>query len=348
MIEGSGKISVIMSVFNSEEYLKDSIESILCQTYSNFEFIITDDGSTDKSIDILNSFRDKDKRILLIKNLKNLGLTKNLNIMISLAKGDYIARMDSDDISLPQRFEKQLIFLENHKTIGVCGTYSCVFGKHIKEKIMRFPEKHEDIRSNLLFENVIVHSSVMLRKKIIDDYNIRYNEDFSIIQDYELWSRLKDFTEFANIPETLLRYRMSDSNICNTSEKRNDYRNSFIHKIHSSQLNKFGFNPCDKEIDLHYIISTAKTNSEYKNLIEGENWLKYLHKINEEKNIYDKNSFNRMLGQYWFRICTKSSSLGFKSVIKYYKSDLNRYNGTDFFHIIKFILKCLIKFRQEV
>ncbi|HXK49687.1 MAG TPA: glycosyltransferase family 2 protein, partial [Clostridiales bacterium] len=112
-------ISVIMSVYNSEQYLQESIDSILDQTFNDFEFIITDDCSTDGSFEIIKSYAMLDKRIKYFRNSENIGLTKSLNLMLDIAKGKYIARMDSDDISMPDRFSKQFDFMENNPEIGV-------------------------------------------------------------------------------------------------------------------------------------------------------------------------------------------------------------------------------------
>jgi glycosyltransferase involved in cell wall biosynthesis len=143
------RISVVMSVYNGEKYLRQAIESILQQTYTDFEFIIIDDGSTDSSREIIQSYDDK--RIRLVINEQNIGLTKSLNKGIRLAKGEFIARMDADDISLPQRFEKQVAYLDSHPEVGVLGTYANIIdhrGKIINNII--FPTEHETILWTML------------------------------------------------------------------------------------------------------------------------------------------------------------------------------------------------------
>ena len=150
MSNNDPNISIIMSVYNSERYLKEAIESILNQTYTDFEFIITDDSSTDSSLRILEKYKNNDERITLIRNSENVGLTVNLNRMMDLARGKYIARMDADDISLPKRIATQYYFMEKNTEIGVCGTHCKSFGIGVKEHIIKRPLLHEEIKINLL------------------------------------------------------------------------------------------------------------------------------------------------------------------------------------------------------
>ncbi|MDA3885635.1 MAG: glycosyltransferase [Candidatus Delongbacteria bacterium] len=338
------KISVIMSVYNSENYLKEAIDSILNQSMKDFEFIITDDCSTDNSLKIIKNYSKLDDRIILLENAENIGLTKSLNSMIGVTKGKYIARMDADDISLSSRFKIQYDFMENNPEIGVLGTYSKSFGANIKPRIINRPLSHEEIKSTLLFENLMVHSSVFIRKELFNESINRYNDDFSIIQDYELWSRLIDLTRFANIPEALLLYRISDTNICNTTENNKNYRKCFLNRIHKFQLDKLGLSPSNSELDLHYLISIFIKNRELQNVLKGEKWLNILQIQNSQNSIYSQKIFNQTLGNYWFKLCTKSTSIGLRIIKNYYKSDFSRVNSIGIEYKLKFLIKCLIRY----
>lgn len=199
------KISVIMSVYNCEKYLKYAVDSILNQTYKDFEFIIINDGSTDKSREILESY--KDDRIKLFNN-KNKGLTKSLNEAIGYSKGEYIARIDADDIALPERFEKQVKFLDSNPEIVMCGTWADFInedGEILRE--FRRPVTDRDIKREIVFHNPFIHPSVMMRKSVFDKIGL-YDESFRHAQDYELWTRIVTKFKTANIPEKLLRYRL--------------------------------------------------------------------------------------------------------------------------------------------
>lgn len=203
-------ISVIMPVYNCELYICEAVGSILNQTFSNFEFLIIDDASTDKTVEIIQKYNDS--RIQLIIKPQNTGLSNSLNYGLSIARGKYIARMDGDDISLPERFEKQVAFLEDNPDVVVCGTIFSIFGS---DKIVKYPENHEKIKFRLLIENCVVHPSVMIRKQVLDEYSIIYDISKEPAEDYDLWIKLISKGKFYNIQEALLKYRFHDSQVSN-------------------------------------------------------------------------------------------------------------------------------------
>ncbi len=195
-------VSVIMPVYNAENYLREAIESILNQTYTNFEFIIIDDNSTDNSLKIIQSYNDP--RIKLLQNNTNLGVTKTLNIGLKNARGKYIARMDADDISLPTRLEKQVDFLLKNQDYCLIGSYYQL----IEDKyIVKLPVSDESIRANMIFHNPFCHPSVMFDNELLRIENIFYNEQLKFAQDEDLWYRLSKFGKLYNLPEVLLYYR---------------------------------------------------------------------------------------------------------------------------------------------
>lgn len=188
-----------MSVYNSEDYLKKAIDSILGQTYANLEFIIIDDASTDRSLDIVKSYNDK--RILLIKNEVNIGLAASLNKGIEIARGKYIARMDSDDISQSNRIYEQVKYLENNPDILCYGSWARYFGDNMPRSLkikhflrlydtFRVPLKYEDIKASLLFWIPFVHPTVMFNSALLRQNNLVYNPCLRRAQDYELWSSI--------------------------------------------------------------------------------------------------------------------------------------------------------------
>lgn len=221
---GTTDISVIMSVYNGEKYLKRSILSILNQSFTNFEFIIIDDGSSDSSSSIINDFSDD--RIRYIKNEKNLGLSASLNIGIKNSIGAYIARADSDDVSLPERLEKQFNFMEENPQIGILGTgYYEIDGNGKRLQKFIYPQDDIIIKWKLLTGPVFPHPTVILRKNILTNNNIIYNEKYSATQDYELWYQLIQFTVGSNLPIPLIEYRKHKNSISNTMfNKQNELR----------------------------------------------------------------------------------------------------------------------------
>jgi glycosyltransferase involved in cell wall biosynthesis len=208
-------ISVVMAVYNEKvEWLHESIESILQQTFSDFEFIIINDNPTriENSL-ILQEYQKKDKRIIVITNEQNIGPTKSFNKGMKLAKGKYIAHMDADDISLPMRFEVQLDIMEKNPNIIVCGSKIDMFGE--KKNYYRyypFVEKSDEIKKLLIFRG-LCHPTIMMRKDSLIKNDIVYNENYTYAQDYKLYFDLREYGDFYNVPRILLRYRVSKSHI---------------------------------------------------------------------------------------------------------------------------------------
>lgn len=219
-------ISVIMSVYNEPvNWLCQSIDSIVQQSYSDFEFIIVCDNPAYKEgIDLLRKYAEKDKRIVILINEENIGLTKSLNRAISVAKGAYIARMDADDISMPQRFEKQYDYLCNHPEETVLSSYVLLFGEGIEESLKKNPVEHNQIAKVLPYECVLIHPAVMIRR---GRFEIVYDEAQKKSQDYELWLRLlSQGAKFHTLPEVLLNYRISANQIStkNRGQQQSDNR----------------------------------------------------------------------------------------------------------------------------
>ncbi|WP_178991529.1 glycosyltransferase [Winogradskyella schleiferi] len=202
-------ISVIMSVYNAEKYLKEAVDSILNQTYQDFEFIIFNDCSTDKSTTILKQYEENHPKIKVIYNTENLGLTKNLNSAIAIANGDYIARMDADDVSKPNRFENQMAFLTKHTHIDILGTFSNDIDENGKIKRTRtVPVRHSDIIAMLPKFSPISHPTVIFKKASLAKIGF-YNPKYRTSQDLEMWFRAASAgLIFHNIPDYLFEYRV--------------------------------------------------------------------------------------------------------------------------------------------
>lgn len=199
-------VSVVMPVFNAGLFLREAIDSILHQTYTNFEFIIINDGSVDASQEIINSY--KDPRIICIQNAANLGLIQSLNIGLAKAKGVYICRMDADDISLPERLEKQIAFLESNPKVEILGT---AFKLIPTNKIELHPPESQDCNVKLLFETCLAHPSVVIRKSLLDKLCLQYNKNYKLSEDYFLWAEAAiKGAIIGNLQESLLLYRVHE------------------------------------------------------------------------------------------------------------------------------------------
>jgi len=204
-------LSVIMSVYNEEKFVGDAVESILNQSYSNFEFIIIDDASTDRSVSIIEKYADA--RIRLIKNSKNQGLTKNLNKGIQLSKGKYILRMDADDIAFSNRFALQVKYMEEHLEVVLSGGFMKTFGD--TNEVFRCATENDLMKINLMFNTVSFHPTFIIRRDSLEKNKIGYNENLRYAQDYYLIYELSKIGKIANIPEILIRYRVHSGQVSN-------------------------------------------------------------------------------------------------------------------------------------
>ncbi|VVB64168.1 Glycosyltransferase AglG [uncultured archaeon] len=233
-------VSVVMPTYNSERFLREAMESILNQTFEDFEFIIVADKSTDTTDAILDDLQEKDDRIKVFDQ-ERIGLIAALNKGCRIAKGKYIARMDADDVSLPNRLEKQVQYMEEHPEIGVLGT-----GIRYIDEIGRSGNTlHNPINPNLVkfylhLENCIVHPSVMMRRDIIEQLGF-YNPDAKHAEDYDLWARACSITQIANLHDVLLEYRIWIGGISSHNSLLRDQtdvriRQSIINKLLGSEV----------------------------------------------------------------------------------------------------------------
>lgn len=204
------KVSVLTPVYNTKEvHLRECIESILSQTYLDFEFIILNDASSDKNVEeVVKSYNDS--RIVYAVNEKNLGISKTRNRLLKMAKGEYLAIFDHDDISMPERLQVQVAYLDSHPEVGCVGSWAKIFGE--KERIYSVPEESSDIKKKLLKECCVIHSACMIRKSVLDRYFIQYEDNYSPAEDYALFCRLVGKTEFYNFQKSLILYRNHEGN----------------------------------------------------------------------------------------------------------------------------------------
>ena len=214
-----------MPVFNAEKYLQPAITSILTQTYKNLELFIIDDCSNDGSMKIISSFNDH--RVKIISNSRNRGISVSLNKGIDASKGKYIARMDADDISHPERLKMQIRFMERFPQIGLLGTAYHLIDKNGKKlSTFRYPINSIDLKWKLLSGPIFPHPTVMIRKDLLVSYNLKYNEELDCSQDYDLWCRLLKFTDGSNLVKPLIQYRKHPKSI-SFSKRIQQQRNKF-------------------------------------------------------------------------------------------------------------------------
>ncbi|MBP2626008.1 MAG: glycosyl transferase family 2 [Firmicutes bacterium] len=286
-------ITVLMPVYNGSLYLREAMDSIIGQTFHDFEFLIIDDGSTDNSMDIINSY--KNGRICVIKNDTNCGISAALNKGLEHARGQYIARMDCDDISMPERLYRQVLFMEEHPQIGVCGSWIQIIGEWSHGDIWRYPTEPEKIKCGLLFSNILAHPSVIIRRNVLTSTGIYYDVLYKYAQDYKLWVELAKRTLLANIPEVLLQYRFSNSQICLKKWSEIAIEPDWI-KL--EQLDALGIKPTPREFEIHghFAVDTLPKDKEFAQ--EAEKWLIKLELANNLVGYYPKDIFSDYIDQF--------------------------------------------------
>jgi|JI6StandDraft_1071083.scaffolds.fasta_scaffold29636_1 glycosyltransferase involved in cell wall biosynthesis len=283
-------ISVLMTVFNAERFIKESIESILFQSFSDFEFIILNDGSTDNSLNIIQSFSDVRIRIV---NDGKLGYYFAKQRLIEEAKCEYIAIMDADDIAHPTRFEKQLLFLQNNPTyslVSARANYIDVNNKDLKKSIDFF-ESNDEIKCNLLFTNVIVHPCVMIRKSILDEHKLNYLPIAG--EDFDLWIRIAQRSKVYNLNNFLLSYRIHPNNM--THSKWYTLKDG-IQTLITNEIKYYFFDEVDDiDIKLHLSLIDFSLKNKLSDLPLLQSWIQKLITLNQRHKHFDEQILKQVL-----------------------------------------------------
>lgn len=284
-------ISVVMAVYNGEAYLAQTIQSVLNQTYSRFEFLIVNDCSTDRTAEILRSFRDP--RIKILNNGTNQRLARSLNKGIAAAKGKYILRLDADDICFPQRFKTQVDFMEAHPDIAMAfGNILKFTGTRIHREFDTNDYASGYIQAVLLFYNVVNHPCVILRRELFPHFT--YRPEYTVTEDLALWLELGREYKFARIPRPLLLYRIHPGQVSLQQAKTQRRQEMEMKRDVLERLT--GPLPEDKHL-LHSRISGKKEFIPSKMLLE---WLHFLLRCNQKKGLYQKDPFCQILIRMYF------------------------------------------------
>lgn len=247
------RLSVVMSVFNGEKYLCEAVNSVLNQTFSDFELIIIDDGSVDNTFNLISSFHDR--RIRCLRNTQNLGLISSLNIGLSLVSSKYIARMDADDIALPRRFEEQISFLEENPQVGLLGSaYDVIDDLGVVVGHSELPLRDLTIRWNLLFNNSFCHSTLLMRKLALDAVGGLYR-NYILAEDYHLVSQITKVCKVANLSNVLVRWRRSDKQISVTGRSELEKTAARISRENINYLMGYHFISESEAMKLYHLLT---------------------------------------------------------------------------------------------
>jgi glycosyltransferase involved in cell wall biosynthesis len=289
-------VTVILPVYNASHYLKEAVNSILNQTYKKFEFIIINDGSTDGCCDFLSNIDDH--RIKRINHEKNKGLIETLNEAIELSQGEFIVRMDADDISYPYRIQTLLDYMKANPRVGIAGSYTNLTGNSL------FHTKYlnsDEIKSRLLFDNVYSHPTMIFRKTVFSENGIYYNKKYHHAEDYGLWMELMHKTEYGIVPVPLLKYGVHQNQV---SKIHREIQMDTVGIIHRMVLHKFNFPIHEDELNLHKKLFFKNYENSIHFFKKAEHWLLKLREYNSKTGIFNVTSFNNITSWVWFEIAT--------------------------------------------
>lgn len=282
------KVSVIMPAYNAEKYIAEAIDSILNQTFTDFEFIIIDDGSTDRTKEIILKYDDP--RIMYLCNERNMGISYTLNRGLDAAKGEYIARMDADDISLPERFSKQVKYMDDHPQIGVLGVATIEFGEGIeKEEKQYCVSNPKNAKASLFFSTCLAHPTVMIRAAVLREHQLRYESAYDGTEDYLLWWKIAHYAELCVLDEALFKYRIHQKQI---TQNVNTAVIQRIKDFEMLRLREFGIVTTERERELYYAYCSGHFELfEETSILELINLFAKISKCNKEKKHYPQKAF---------------------------------------------------------
>jgi glycosyltransferase involved in cell wall biosynthesis len=321
-MSASPQVTVIILVYNREKYISEAIESILAQSFTDFELLLIDDGSTDGSVEIMGSYTDP--RVRLVCNEGNLGIPKTRNKGIRLARGAYLAVLDSDDYAYPDRLARQVAFLDRHKDYAAVGSWTVAMDEKDQSlrRIKRLPVSPGEVQSRLLFRCCLCHSALMARKAILHEY--WYRDQYVVCEDVDLFVRIARKHKLGNLPEVLTCIRGHAGRI--TREKAQLVKDKNL-DIVSAQLTELGVMFTDTDLERHFLLSHMNKlqfipDREY--LEWAGAWLLKLQEANQHALRYPERPFSRVVGGMWLKVCRRASAgLGWTAWKRFWQSPLS-------------------------
>ena len=313
------RIAVVLPVYNGEKYLAEAIRSVLAQTFEDFELVAIDDGSSDRTAEILSAFSDS--RLRVIRFPEHRGLVEALNCGIRESRSELIARMDADDICLPRRFERQVAFLDAHPQVALCGTWTRQFGNGARG-ILHLPAESKQIRAQLFFGGAIDHPSIMMRRAFLERHGLAYDEKFRHVEDFDFFIRAAELAPLANLPEVLLRTREHDNNVSRVYRKEQVQAEA---RLFARQLRSLIPDATQEQEDFHVRIATEAV--EASDLARVDQWLLHLDQVNRESARYDPGAFRHELQRRSYALHAYTIPAGLPVLMSYWKSPLAGIHG---------------------
>ena len=336
-------LSVIMPVYNGEKYLREAIDSVLNQTFTNFEFIVINDGSTDSSVNIIKTYIDE--RILFINNEFNYGIPYSRNLGLQLARGQFLTWTDCDDINLPSRFEEQVKVLKNNSEIGICGTWLKRIGCK-KSSLFKAYKDPELVKAILLFRPAIPNATAMMRLSKIKEFNLVYNTNLPISEDYDFILRCSMFFPLTNIQKVYYLYRASETSIMKKFESREMESYRIREVIYTQALTYLGIRPTESDLITHRLACAPKMFTHFSDLVTCFKWLKVIKQKNAETNAYDPKAMNKALAYEFYFISRKASNAGLLTFTFYITNSFQNFGYVSLYKIVKLAMRCILKYNK--
>lgn len=315
------KITVLMAAYNAERYLREAVDSVLQQSFRDFEFIVFDDKSTDGSLEILKAYHDP--RLIIIENAQNQGLTKNLVKGMELARGDYVARMDADDVCLPHRLQTQVAFLDQNADVSVVGSAVIFFDGAGYKFVGHQPLSHDEIKCELLYGFTMLHPSVMMRKADLARHGLNYDPHFVCSQDHDLWVRAIRCLRFANLHEPLLKMRDHPMKIGRTRRPKQEEMSNETRK---RQLDELGVHYNADELRAFNQAAGGFAPKEEADLRHYEAILLKIFRVNRERAIFDQATLQSFGARRFRAWCRDGLIRRLKWGRYYWHSDIRSYD----------------------
>jgi len=289
------KVSVVMPVFNKAPFLLEAVQSILSGTFADLELICVDDRSTDGSVAVLRTVTDP--RMRIIELAANLGPAGAANAGLDAAQGQYIVRMDADDIAVPERIALQVAFMDAHPTVGASGGQVVLFGE--STALWPFPTAADDCAAQLIFGVPVSQGASVLRRSILEDHGARYDPNWPRVgEDWLFWLRLAKFTRFANLDEVLIHYRRGPQNISHGRDKFKDFT-----ALQKEAFQAFNIPYTSEELDLHlmgsFIFKVKPTSRRVRAL---RKWYDSLLELNADLGFAPHPAFAKRINEQWDRL----------------------------------------------
>lgn len=314
------RVTVVMPVHNGEPFLREAVDSVLAQDYPDFVLLAVDDGSTDRSLEILRSYDDPRLRIAV--NETNLNRSRTLNQAIAASDSELIGRMDADDIALPGRLSAQVRFLDEHPDVGVCGTWIRTFGGD-GTSTWRVPTDPAEVAGRLLFTSVIAHPTAVMRRSLLLEHDLLYDPSHLYAEDWDLWQRASRVTRLSNVPQVHLEYRvksLAERAAEPAIEQRDRLRRAELQGIVSSALARLGVDASADDTDLHLRLGAHDFRGDASLLGEYERWLGVLQAANAASLVYPEPQFTSVLADHWFHACYGNAQNGPQALLRWRRS----------------------------